>query len=321
MLNGYEPARKVELDVQGQLLAALYYRLAHFFIRIFVCFSSRVALQSPHRYSASPSARDLDKKLGSYFLVQFITNVLLTLLTMYPCLERGTRVIATFFICTVFGGSVLAANLLCHRYFLAKAKALNPYSEDDGESVGIMSVVNLEASYKFEIKVFTWVPPAAFAMGIVLWFVGFHYAGYATAGFAVVMVLLASSTFSVISTAIFLTPILGVLRVGEKGTKYHRMLRRTKYMTLTGAGLVFLSSTVLLVEIIVYFFYQPQIRWLKRIISPFVVGNNANRLEANPPLLPLYEHHSTTGTTTTFTVRPSPSITVPLTINIDGTLM
>jgi hypothetical protein len=77
-------------------------------------------LLSPHRGNG---AEQLDQKLGSFYAMQFASNLLVAVASvLYSC---KSSVFYSLFLLVYVGGSVVGTNILCHRYLMEKATAMS----------------------------------------------------------------------------------------------------------------------------------------------------------------------------------------------------
>jgi hypothetical protein len=109
-----------------------------------LCFLTWIFLSPPH----TDEAASLDRKLGSYYGVQFLASLFVTATHMTNC--TASPLLALLLFCGGLLGSVVVSvmvtNLLCHRYLMERENAMN------GASMhmygGRSSFFNIEAMFK-----------------------------------------------------------------------------------------------------------------------------------------------------------------------------
>jgi hypothetical protein len=132
----------------------------------------------------------------------------------------------------------------------------------------------LEGSFKWEARTLYFV-----AVTIMVGQIN-ATVGIIIAAVGCILVIVMDTTFSAMITTIFLLPILEVLGegkgAGQHSAGYNKM-QQTKWMTMFGAALSVLSSTLLYVNFMLWFFAQDQYDrspWL----NPWVFGVNMDSI-------------------------------------------
>jgi hypothetical protein len=153
----------------------------------------------------------------------------------------------------VYGLSICATNLLCHRYLDEKAKIMAEIMGEDPEEedASCVSSKTLAASYKWELRMFWFVP-----IGGLVHFIDKRLA-VALLGICILLVMCMDLLFTIISTTLFLRPILSVM---ARASESHRSsagfkgMQQTKYATLLGNVIATVSSTLLYTNIALHSF-------------------------------------------------------------------
>jgi hypothetical protein len=163
---------------------------------------------SPHQESLD--AAPLDRKLGSFFGFLYLGSVFAIVFgVLSVCTSSKAVHLATIFLFTVstLGISLLATNLLCHRYLLERASIINAINTtDDGANVGWFSLKNLNAAFIWEVR-------TLYIAGVCMFFFVFGELNLSLLGGAMttMFVLVMDSIFSIIVTYIFLkVPYIGI---------------------------------------------------------------------------------------------------------------
>jgi hypothetical protein len=202
---------------------------------------------NPHQ---DAQAAALDTKLGSFFMVQLIAQILSALLGLRGCIvDQSTyEIVRNAYYLVLYGVSIIATNILCHRYLDEKAKTMARImgaDPDEGESW--LSPQVLAVAYKWEVRTL-WLAP----IGVVAYTV-YRPAGALIASVSAVGILSLDSVITVITTVIFLRPVLFALaHVSDdrRHTTGFKSMQQTKFMTLVGSSVATLSSTVLYINVI-----------------------------------------------------------------------
>jgi hypothetical protein len=244
----------LEVEINGPERATAYLFPGHVILSVTVIASllSNVAwmYHSPYQLgggrtgNVSLEASTLDVKLGTFFGVQLLTNLALTLLKQWKCTESGVTNVVLDSVDLIVGYGVqgLVANLLCHRFLLERATTMvNKIMEaQNDKSIGFFSLSKLESALKWEFRSLAIVPVAVFAFMI-----GFDSVAFAMIGLVAASVLVTHFAFSIVVTMIFLRPLVVVLGI-KTGSKsdMDRRLERTIRWTLAGTSVAVIVSSL-----------------------------------------------------------------------------
>jgi hypothetical protein len=161
---------------------------------------------SPHLTSPSAEGRELDRKLGSFFAVQLLAGILIAASACYSCTRFGSKagtILGFFCNLSAFGLSVLASNLLEHRYLLVKARIVCKIIHSEGE--GILHLLS---------RAFSWEILCLVALGVslVLFELDLKDVLVPVGIFSVAAIMICDTMFSILATSIFIKPLLGAAR-------------------------------------------------------------------------------------------------------------
>jgi hypothetical protein len=152
------------------------------------------------------------------------------------------------------------------------ALCLDRIDKDGDPSVRLLA--RLEGSFKWEARTLYIT-----AVGVLAWQIS-ATAGLVFSTVGCILVIVMDTTFSAMITTAFLLPILEVLGEGKAAARHsagYKKMQQTKWMTMFGATLSVLSSTLLYVNFMLWLFTQGQYNrspWL----NPWVFGLNMDSI-------------------------------------------
>jgi len=252
--------------------------------------------KSPHRNLAT--ARNLDKYLMSFFIVQLFGNMMVTGAALYTCPNSNLTYLAleSFFNVPFIGISVVGSNFLCHRYLLEKASIMTNQIANEGDSSEWqLTKSRLDRCLKMEIR----------ALGLLLvafslffdhtvWFTeknrswedraleyeGVKLAAHITLSTLVVIVMILDFGVSVVLTSIFLRPLLRILESGRSAgtSEAFQKILKTKHFTLAGAVLAVTSSSLLYVNLVVWYLWGYIYAAENWHMNPMLFGGNLDSI-------------------------------------------
>jgi hypothetical protein len=157
-----------------------------------VCFVVWLEL-NPH---PSPKAAALDTKLGSFFAVQLVAQLLVAILTLNNCTKREStyKAMALPYYVATYAISIQVTNLLCHRYLDEKVVVMAEIMGGDPANAGWLSSETLAAVFKWELRAL-WLVLA----GVVTSLAGSNSIASIIIGVGALAVMVLDFLFSVIS--------------------------------------------------------------------------------------------------------------------------
>jgi hypothetical protein len=183
----------------------------------------------------------LDRKLGSYYLAQFLGNVgVAGFQASANCTPSAPlqRLSSILFVGTWFCLSIIVTNLLMHLYLCERARLVSLASVERRDAHGLRK---LELLFMQEVKVLVcvWVLGC---FGLIFWTLtswGIVY-GYVASSVVGAASLACNVIFLVRCTSFFLRPIMELLKLGLP--QKTEILLRVRYETLAGATIAVGSS-------------------------------------------------------------------------------
>jgi len=210
--------------------------------------------------------------------VQFLGNWLVMEFSLYVCTVRETSewaILFSLYMALTFGVSVIGTNLLAHRYLHKKASTVvKIFNNDSDPAVRWLKV--LEWSFVWEVRTLYLVP-----VGVPL-FLTYQSLALIVVGVGAALLIFLDSVVSLLLTLIFLSPIIRSMRdanASHRGIGYIHM-QRTKWLSLGGAVITVLSSSLLYIIVILYIssLDSPSVYVMKPWLNIYVFPINADSI-------------------------------------------
>jgi len=208
---------------------------------------------SPHD---NPNAEGLDLTLGSFYMMQYASNLLVAVVNvLYSCEHEDYL---SLLLLVYLGLSVIGTNILCHRYLAEKANIITKIIDEPNDSTA-EQLETLRRYLALEVRAMYPV-----LLGIILHLAGTlsddvtsKDAGFLVLEYTILYIMANDLFFSVVITFLFLRPISQILDEGGSGmasqSKGYKHLRDTRRMTLLGSSMAVISSTYLYINLLLFF--------------------------------------------------------------------
>ena len=201
----------------------------------------------PFSSASRVDAQSLDTALGTFFGMQFVVGISITVLQQARCTESamvyrlysGADIIIGYTISGIF------MHLLGQRFLLEKSRTIVASMVGEENAIESARVKMLERTLRWERYLATSliVPCVTFSLG---------YEGitFAIVGVIALSIMVADLVFSITVTMVFLRPIKLAMRdkAGPRSGREKRLLH-TMRMTLAGTSIIVFSSTFLYLNV------------------------------------------------------------------------
>jgi len=228
----------------------------------------------------------------SFFVAQWMSNVAVTGCAMYTCPQSYTGLASLDLIYNVpfLGGSIVGTNFLCHRYLLEKANVMSTQISYDSEWSRTKTKVENYLKWEMRTLILLFISFLLFFIHTMTnneknetyedKYTGVELAAHIVLSTQIVVVMILDLFVSIFLTVVFLRPLLELLDRGRSASnsEAYIQIRRTKIFTLCGALLAVTSSSLLYINLLVWYLWGYVHDPDNAYLNPLLFGANVDSI-------------------------------------------